>query len=305
MRDYGRPLQFGVFLTPDAAAPQEVLRLARAADAAGLDLIGIQDHPYQPRFLDTWTLLSAIAAQTERVRLFPDVANLPLRPPAMLAKAAASLDLLSGGRVELGLGAGAFWEAIAGMGGPTRTPPEAVVSLEEAIHVIRLLWSRERSARFEGRFYQLLGARPGPAPAHPIGIWLGVLGPRMLELTGRLADGWVPSSSYASPERLPEMHDRIDAGVAAAGRSPADIQRVYNVMGRITASASEGFLQGPTDQWVDDLVQLTRVYGMDTFIFAPAEASAEQITLFAREVAPRVRERVALERAHDGPRDIS
>jgi alkanesulfonate monooxygenase SsuD/methylene tetrahydromethanopterin reductase-like flavin-dependent oxidoreductase (luciferase family) len=119
MGDYGRQLEFGHFLVPNADAP--LLETARAADRAGLDLIGVQDHPYQRRYVDTWTLLSMIAAGTERVRVFPDVANLPLRPPAVLAKAAASLDVLSGGRAELGLGAGGFSEAIEAFGGPSRT----------------------------------------------------------------------------------------------------------------------------------------------------------------------------------------
>src|SRR3954470_23037079 len=101
-----RPLELGFSITPLAEAYDEHVELARAADAAGYDLLGIQDHPYQRRFLDTWTLLSALAPQTERIRLSPTVATLPLRPPAVLAKAAASLDVISGGRVELGLGAG-------------------------------------------------------------------------------------------------------------------------------------------------------------------------------------------------------
>src|SRR5256885_7202152 len=116
--DYGQPVQFGVFVTP--VATEDPMRQAIAADELGFDLIGIQDHPYQRRFFDTWTLLTAIATQTGRVRIFPDVANLPLRPPAVLAKAAATLDLISGGRFELGLGAGGFWEAIEAMGEPVR-----------------------------------------------------------------------------------------------------------------------------------------------------------------------------------------
>src|SRR2546428_13673804 len=106
MTDYGRPLQFGYFCTPDASNYPELLRLARLVDDLGLDLIGNQDHPYQRRFFDTRTLLTAIATQTEPVRVFPDVANLPLRPPAVLAKAAPTLDLISNGHFELGLGAG-------------------------------------------------------------------------------------------------------------------------------------------------------------------------------------------------------
>ena len=96
-------MTFGYFLIPNAADP--LLDSAREIDARGLDWIGIQDHPYQRRFVDTWSLLGAIAAVTTRVGFFPDVANLPLRPPAVMAKAAASLDVLSGGRFELALGA--------------------------------------------------------------------------------------------------------------------------------------------------------------------------------------------------------
>jgi Luciferase-like monooxygenase len=85
-------------------------------------VIGIQDHPYQRRYLETWSLIADLIARTDRVRFFPDVANLPLRFPAMIAKRAATLDVLSGGRFELGLGAGAFWEAIGAMGGPFELP---------------------------------------------------------------------------------------------------------------------------------------------------------------------------------------
>ncbi len=115
MADYGRELEFGASVAPLADPPDFAKRVVVAADRAGLDLVGIQDHPYQRRFLDTWTLISTLVSVTEQVRFFPDVANLPLRPPALLAKAAASLDVLSGGRVEMGLGAGAFWDAVAAM----------------------------------------------------------------------------------------------------------------------------------------------------------------------------------------------
>ena len=130
MPDYGHDLLFGSFITPLADQAQAVLDLAALSESSGLDLVTIQDHPYQPAFLDTWTLLSVIAARTSRVRVVPNVANLPLRPPAVLARAAASLDILSGGRVELGLGTGAFWDAIEAMGGPRRTGGEAVTALD-------------------------------------------------------------------------------------------------------------------------------------------------------------------------------
>ena len=117
--DTAHELQFGVFIPPLAEQADAVVELAQLAEVSGLDLVTFQDHPYQPRFLDTWTLLSNVAARTSSVRLAPNVANLPLRPPAVLARSVASLDILSGGRVELGLGAGAFWDAIAANGGPS------------------------------------------------------------------------------------------------------------------------------------------------------------------------------------------
>jgi hypothetical protein len=89
MADYGNDLLFGSFITPANTAPQEVVALAQASERAGLDLATFQDHPYHAGFLDTWTLLSYAAARTERIHLAPNVADLPLRPPAVLARAAA------------------------------------------------------------------------------------------------------------------------------------------------------------------------------------------------------------------------
>lgn len=294
--DYGREISFGFFLTPTAADYPEVVRLARLCDQLGLDLIGIQDHPYQSRFLDTWTLLAHLAGQTTHIRFFPDVANLPLRPPAMLAKAAASLDLLSGGRLELGLGAGAFWDGVKAMGGPERSPSEAVAALEEAIAIIRLMWSGQRGARFEGKFYSLKGAHSGPAPAHAIGLWIGAIGPKMLNLTGRLGDGWVPSSSYVPVARLREMQQQIDAAAAEAGRNPASIRRIYNVMGQISSGPAGEEFNGPVEQWVDELTRLTLEHGMDTYVIGLPGSPASQLERFAHEVAPRVRENVAAQR---------
>jgi alkanesulfonate monooxygenase SsuD/methylene tetrahydromethanopterin reductase-like flavin-dependent oxidoreductase (luciferase family) len=277
--DYRRPIQFGYFVLPDATRPLQALERAVQADELGVDMIGIQDHPYQHRFHDTWTLLAAIAMRTKRVTVFPDVANLPLRPPAVLAKAAASLDLLSGGRFELGLGAGGFWDAIKAMGGPVRTRGESVSALEEAIDVIRLVWSGQRNLRYEGRFYQLAGLNAGPVPAHPIGIWIGAYKPRMLSVIGRSADGWVPSLGYLKPADLAEGSSRIDDAAQSAGRDPAAIRRVLNVGENLTA---------------DDFATLALEYGFDTFVIGEAPENAEgALKRFMSEVAPRVRDIVA------------
>ena len=292
MSDYGREVKFGYFLIPNATDP--LLAIAREVERLGLDYIGVQDHPYQRRFVDTWTLLSMIAATTTRVGLFPDVANLPLRPPAVLAKAAASLDVLSGGRLELGLGAGGFWDAIWAFGGPRRSPGESYAALAEAIEVIRKVWSGERNLRFEGAHYRLAGAQSGPVPAHPVGIWLGVYGPRALRLAGRAADGWVPSFR-GELQPLVDMAARLDEGAAEAGRRPGDLRRVLNVGGAITDGASEGVLRGPVGQWADELTALVVEHGFDTFVLW-AEGPG-QLPRFAEEVVPAVRAQVAAERA--------
>ncbi|MFJ8963858.1 LLM class flavin-dependent oxidoreductase [Lentzea sp. NPDC102401] len=279
MTDYGHPLEFGVFLPPDAERFEDTLRLAQAADVLGLELVSIQDHPYNAANLDTWTSLSVIAATTTNVRVFPNVANLPLRPPAMLARAAASLDVITGGRVELGLGAGAFWDAIAAMDGPHRTPAESVEALEEAIAVIRTLWTPGRGTRLQGRHYSLSGARPGPFPAHDIGIWLGAYKKRMLQLTGRLADGWLPSSPYAPPQQLKAMNAIIDEAAQEAGREPKDIRRIYNIGSEFTA---------------EQLAELALNDGMSGFILMVN--TDDELRTFAEEVAPAVREIVQKER---------
>ena len=200
-----------------------MLETARLLDALGYDLIGVQDHPYQPRFLDTSSLLAAILAQTATVRVFADVGNLPLRPPAVLAKAAATLDLLSGGRFELGIGAGGYLEAAHAMGAPALTPAQSLEALEEAIAVVRAMWSGERRGlRFDGRYYQLEGVHPGPVPVHPIQVWVGANMPRALALTGRVADGWVsPLMSYKPPREAAQANLAIDRAAREAGPRPA------------------------------------------------------------------------------------
>jgi alkanesulfonate monooxygenase SsuD/methylene tetrahydromethanopterin reductase-like flavin-dependent oxidoreductase (luciferase family) len=292
MPDYGRELKFGYFLIPNAADP--LIATAQQVERLGLDYIAVQDHPYQRRFVDTWTLLSVIAGATSRVGLFPDVVNLALRPPAVLAKSAAGLGGLRGGRAELGLGAGGFPDAVEAYGGPRRSPGEALAALAEAIEVIRKVWSGERNLRFAGEYYRLAGAHSGPVPAHPIGIWLGVHGPRAVQLTGRVADGWVPSFR-GDLSRIVDMAARLDGAAAEAGRDPSQIRRVLNIGGAITDRASEGPLRGPVDQWVDELTDIAVGQGFDTFILWAD--GPDQLVTFAQQVVPAVRAQVAIERS--------
>lgn len=293
MPDYGHDLLFGVVLMPNADRARSVIELAQLADQVGLDLVSVPDHPYQPVFLEAWTLLSVIAARTAHVRVFPNVANLPLRPPAMLARAAASLDILSGGRAELGLGAGAYWDAIAAEGGPRRTPAESVEALEEAIEVIRALWTPGSGARVDGKRYGLHDARPGPFPQHPIGIWVGAIKRRMLRLTGRAADGWMPSATRVPPEGLAAANRVIDEAATDAGRSPRAVRRLYNIPGASSRTGG-GFPSGPPSEWAEQLAELTLTHGMSAYLL-PSD-SADDIRRFATDVVPAVRELVIAER---------
>jgi len=273
-------VQFGVFLTPSAADPATVVSLARTAEESGFDLVTVQDHPYQPRFLDAWTLLSYLGAATERVQLSANVHNLPLRPPAVLARSAASLDLLTGGRIMLGLGAGAFWDAIVAMGGPRRTPGEGVDALSEAIDVIRGLWdTSERGGVFlDGTYYPVQGAKRGPAPAHEIPICVGAYKPRMLRLVGRQADGWWPSlPMMESEEALGAAGAIIDEAADAAGREPSAVRRILNI--------------GPGDAEVDRLVHLARTYRVSTFVVMGDDG--DTIRRLGAEVLPATRAALA------------
>ncbi len=284
--DYGRPVSFGVFAIPHILAGKRPLEIAQVADELGFDLVGVQDHPYQRSFYDTWTLLTAMAMRTERITVFPDVVNMRLREPALLAKAAASLDRLSDGRVELGLGAGGNPEAVVAFGGPQLTAGQAITALEDAMQVIRLVWSAGRGLRFEGRYHSLRGANAGPPPAHPIGIWLGAYKPRMLELTGRLADGWLPSWGYLKAEDVGPSSAAIDRAAQAAGREPSAIRRILN------------FGLPPERETADLMTQLVLEHGIDTFIVGEGDEDPRgHLSAFMREVIPRVRDTVAEARA--------
>jgi alkanesulfonate monooxygenase SsuD/methylene tetrahydromethanopterin reductase-like flavin-dependent oxidoreductase (luciferase family) len=231
-----RPLRFGVSVVPYAADFDAIVEQVRAAEEGGLELVGIQDHPYQRRYLDTYSLIADLLARTERLRFFPDVTSLAMRDPPMIAKAAASLDVMSGGRFELGLGAGNFWDAVEGMGRPKRSNRDAFAALEEAISIIRAaldVGPERRVVRGSGPWYPIPGYPAGPPSSHRVGIWLGVYRRRGLELVGRAADGWIPSLGYVGLEDVRLGSERIDDVARDAGRDPDEITRLMNFNGAI------------------------------------------------------------------------
>ncbi len=280
MPDYGHPLRFATFIGPTNSPPSRPVELAQLSERLGYDFVTFQDHPYQSSYLDTWTLLSWVAARTERIGVSGNVLNLPLRqPPAVLARAAASLDLLSGGRTSLGLGAGFFWDAIQATGGRRLTPLQGVAALEEAIDIIRGVWDADRRGTLDvdGEFYRVHGAERGPAPAHKIPIWLGAHKPKMQDLVGRKADGWLPSLPVMGPDGLSKGNALIDNAARDAGRSPREITRLLNIF--------------PGQQTPQALAQMAVEDGVSIFVLASDDPAV--IERFAAETVPAVREHVA------------
>ena len=289
-----RTPSFGISVTPYAETYPQLVEQVLAAERTGFDLVGIQDHPYQRRFLDTFALIADLLARTSRLRFFPDVASLPMRPPTMLAKAAASLDVMSGGRFELGIGAGTFWDAVAGMGGPRRESGERGAALEEAIDLIRAavdVGTERGVVRGTGPYYPVPGYPAGPPSAHRVEIWVGAMAPRALELIGRKADGWVPGGGISRIDAFAGMAARIDDAAAAAGRDPRAIRRIVNVAGSITdGTAGDGPLDGPVELWIDRLTGWAVDLRIDAFVVWPPDTETGMIEQIAAEIIPAVRE---------------
>jgi alkanesulfonate monooxygenase SsuD/methylene tetrahydromethanopterin reductase-like flavin-dependent oxidoreductase (luciferase family) len=294
-------LRFGVALIP-ALDLESTRRLAVVAEQAGLEYIGVQDHPYAPQYLDAFVVIGDLLARTERIQLFPDVANLPLRPPAVLARTASALSQVSGGRFQLGLGAGGYRDAIESMGAPPRTPAEALRALDEGITILRGLWRADALVDHDGEFFHVRGIggqEPGPGGVE---IWVGAQGPRSLALTGRVADGWAaPIPTYLPYERWAESNEVLNRAAREAGRDPGGIRRVAQLVGTIEAGspatsplAQSGAAPVRADVagWVELLTRMATEQPFTTFVLWPERAVEQQIRLFAEDVAPGVRERI-------------
>ncbi|MFY1671617.1 LLM class flavin-dependent oxidoreductase [Plantactinospora sp. WMMB334] len=295
MTDYGHDLLFGSFVSPVAEPAQHAVDLAVISEQAGLDLVTFQDHPYQSSFHDTSTLLTYVASKTRKIAVSGNVTSLPLRPPLGLARTAATVDRLSGGRFRLGIGAGAFWDGIARMGGRRLTTGQGISALEEAIGIIRDAWDPERQEplNHRGQFYQVEGGVRAPYAHHPIPIWVGSYKPRMLTLTGAVADGWLPSIEYIDGglRGLADANERVDDAAHRAGREPAAVRRLMNFMHASLETTGQGFLDGPRKVWIDKLTMLALEHGVSAFIVGGDDPLT--LTRFGAEVAPAVRENVA------------
>lgn len=278
-----------------------VLEIAAAADSGGLDLFTIADHLYFGDKLDAYSAVGFLLGRTASISGVVVVTNLPTRPAPALARTITSLSALSGGRVILGMGAGAIWDMIPQLGVPRLTPGAAVRAMEEAITLIRALCGGGEPVTFDGAFYQVSGLAPAPVPAPP--VWTGSVGPRSLAVTGRAADGWVPSmgSDWLSA-RYRESRPLIDEAAAAAGRDPADIVNVFNFGGQITPAplaATRGedgrWIGGSVTQWVEEMTSAVLEHGAGGFIYRSTDDTPPPVAVarYAQEIVPAVREAVS------------
>jgi alkanesulfonate monooxygenase SsuD/methylene tetrahydromethanopterin reductase-like flavin-dependent oxidoreductase (luciferase family) len=283
-------LLFGLNVPASAAPGDDPVALARRAEDLGFDFVSTADHPCgdQPTH-ETWTMLSWIAAHTSRVRVATRVLGLPYRHPPMVAKAAETLDRLSGGRLILGLGGGFADDEFRAFGLGVPSPREKVDGLAEAITIIRGLWSQPGFS-FEGRRYRTVAATLEPKPEHDIPIWLGTFGDRALAVTGRLADGWIPSLGYASAEQLTAMRKRVLAASSEAGRDPGQLTCALNLQVQVDEQAEAGpsVLAGPPGAVAERLSGFVRSGFTALNFIAAGRPADEQAERLAREVLPEV-----------------
>ena len=288
------PLRVGLNVPISVDSDRDPVAMAHNAERLGFDFVSVNDHLHGigARY-ESWTLMAWMAAATTRIAVASRVLATPYRNPAVLAKMAESFDRLSGGRLILGLGAGASEEEFHAFGIPEAPMRDRITGLEEAIRIIRGLWM---GAPFtlDGTQHRTAAAVADPMPDHAIPIWLGMYGPRGLDLLGRLADGWIASFELAPPERAPEMLSRIRAGAEGAGRDPEAITCVYNLEVSLDTATDHGpsVVSGRPDAVTEQLAGFLDL-GFNAFnLIVVGEAPADQVEQLAAEVLPALRSRV-------------
>jgi F420-dependent oxidoreductase-like protein len=276
-------LRFGVQCAQEGASYPEFVAFWRRAEALGYDWLSFPDHFRPARLapdapsLETTALLAAVAASTHRLRLSTLALCNGFRHPAVLAKTLATIDHVSGGRLELGLGAG--WDAVEheAYGLPFPSAGERVRRLEEAVQVIKALWTEER-ANFAGRYYTLREAICAPKPLqhpHPP-VWIGGAGEQLtLRVVARHADGW--NASILPPEEYAHKAEILARHCAEAGRDPAALKRslVATVICAETDAAAEALLTRLEAAFTGPLHRENNLVG-------GAESCAERLATYLR-----------------------
>jgi probable F420-dependent oxidoreductase len=249
--------QYGFSFPTGQISFADAAEWARRAEALGFDSVWVSDHffysfarygadPSPIASLEPLTTLAGVAAVTDRVRLGTLVLCAAFRHPALLAKAAASIDLVSGGRLDLGLGAGWMAEEFEAFGYRFGSPRERFAVLEETVEVLRELFGGDQVTH-DGPTVTLREAVLRPAPDRPPLLWVGGKGgPRLLRLAARLADGWNVVWRM-SPEAYAEKVSDVRAACEAEGRDPATFSLsvgLYSLIGEDDAAARAAFERG-------------------------------------------------------------
>ena len=225
------PLRFGLKLSGQDCTIDDLRAIWRIADEGGFDHVWDFDHlasigdggPDRPIY-EGWSLQAAMAEATKRVRIGCLVTGNTYRNPALLAKIAVTVDHLSNGRLEFGIGTGWNEPEFTQFGLPFPSAGDRVTMLDESLRAMKLLWSEPRST-YKGRFYELKNAIAEPKPVqrpHPP-IWIGSKGERMLRLTARHADVW--HSNAPTFEEGVALSKALDAACTKAGRDPSAVRR--------------------------------------------------------------------------------
>jgi alkanesulfonate monooxygenase SsuD/methylene tetrahydromethanopterin reductase-like flavin-dependent oxidoreductase (luciferase family) len=300
-----RELRFQVLVLPNASW-RELLDRFRYVERLGFDLVTIADHfvdwknPAVP-WLEAWTVLAAVARATKRIRLATYVSQIPLRHPAMLARQALTVDQISGGRLEVGLGTGLTIDPAYDMIGiPNWEPKERVARFGEYVEIVDRLLSSEKSS-YDGRYYRVKDAvmnpRPVQRPRPPIVV--AALGPVMLRHAARYADNWNSLSFAASfEEQLAETADRIariDAACAAIGRDPSSLRRSYLMFdpGSRATGGRIAYYES-ADLFADMVDRITELGISELGLYFPAvPAQRPMFERIAREVIPTLKARRA------------
>lgn len=277
----------GIGISTSAAGDADPLAQALEAEALGFDFVSASDHPVgEHASYETLTLLTWIAARTNRIGVATRVIGAPFRRPGMIAKSAESLHRLSGGRLILGIGGGYSDAEIRSLGAPVPSPREKVDGLADAIEIMRGAWTGN-PVTYHGPVHEVEELVIRPRPIGQIPVWLGTYGPRALAVTGRLADGWIPSFGFAGPERIPAMLARIRDAAEQAGRERDAVRAIYNVQVDIggRSSGSDGMVAGPARDVIVQLDEFAQL-GFTGFnlICAPGQMAA-----IAAEVLPALR----------------
>jgi F420-dependent oxidoreductase-like protein len=283
----GGHLQFGICTDQNLPWPALAERW-RHYEALGFDSIWDCDHLYQPSkptgpYFEAWTLLAALATQTERVRIGVLVTCNTFRHPGLLAKEAVTVDHVSNGRLDIGLGAGWFVPEHEQFGIPFPSPGELVGRFREAVEIIDGMLRNELTT-YEGRYYQLHDApsRPLPVQRPRPPLLLAGKGPRMLKIVAEYADAW---NSSGSVDEVRVWNQTLDENCAAIGRDPQAIRRgIYGWAAKL-----------PADPWAsvgafEEVIGQYRAVGVNEFIIdMPREDQSAVLERVATDVIPALR----------------